>query len=119
MRIYEGRVTPAAVFLVDVAARLAGERVVAAGADRYRRAEAVDALTASGAALADGMARPGRERDSGRERRRAGVSAARTGGQAPASVESVLLASAITESSHPARRERESGHRQRRGRMGG
>ena len=46
--VYEGRVTPAAVFLADVAARLAGERVVAAGADRYRRAEALDALTASG-----------------------------------------------------------------------
>ena len=46
--VYEGRVTPASVFLADVAARLAGERVVAAGADRYRRAEALDALTASG-----------------------------------------------------------------------
>ena len=41
--MYEGRVTPAAAFLADVAARLTGERVVAAGADRYRRAEAVDA----------------------------------------------------------------------------
>ena len=45
--VYEGRVTPAAAFLQDVAARLAGERVVVAGADRYRKAEAQDALTAA------------------------------------------------------------------------
>ena len=46
--VYAGRVTPAAAFLSDVAARLAGENIVAAGADRYRRAEALDALTAAG-----------------------------------------------------------------------
>ena len=46
--IYTGRVTPAAAFLQDVATRLEGEKVVHAGADRFRRAEAVDALTAAG-----------------------------------------------------------------------
>ena len=46
--VYEGRVTPAAAFLQDCAARLSGERVVMAGADRYRKAEAMDALSAAG-----------------------------------------------------------------------
>ena len=46
--VYEGRVTPAAAFLLDLAARLEGEYVIAAGADRYRRAEAPDALAAAG-----------------------------------------------------------------------
>jgi phage terminase large subunit-like protein len=46
--VYEGRVTPAAAFLQDCAARLSGERVVVAGADRYRKAEAMDALSAAG-----------------------------------------------------------------------
>ena len=45
---YPGRVTPAAAFLADCAARLQGCRVVAAGADRYRRAEVEDALAAAG-----------------------------------------------------------------------
>lgn len=48
IRIYGGRVTPAAEFLGDVAARLAGERVIAAGADRYRQAEAIEATEAAG-----------------------------------------------------------------------
>ena len=39
LKIYEGRVTPVQEFLRDCAARLAGERVLAAGADRYRRSE--------------------------------------------------------------------------------
>ena len=34
---YPGRVTPAGEFLKDCAARLQGSRIVAAGADRYRR----------------------------------------------------------------------------------
>ena len=42
--IYGGRVTPVARFLADCAARLAGERVIAAGADRFRKAEAIQAL---------------------------------------------------------------------------
>ena len=48
LAVFEGRVTPAAAFLQDIAARLAGEDVVAAGADGYRRAEAIDALAAAG-----------------------------------------------------------------------
>ena len=44
LTLYAGRVTPAAVFLRDCAERLAGQRVIAAGADRYRRAEALQAL---------------------------------------------------------------------------
>ena len=44
LRVYAGRVTPVAEFLKDCAARLAGERVLAAGADRYRKAEALQAL---------------------------------------------------------------------------
>ena len=46
--VYEGRVTPAAAFLQSIAARLEGEYVIAAGADRFRRAEAVDALATAG-----------------------------------------------------------------------
>ena len=48
LAVYAGRVTPAAAFLQDVASRLAGENVVAAGADRFRRAEAMDAFAAAG-----------------------------------------------------------------------
>ena len=44
LKTYAGRVTPVAEFLKDCAARLAGERVLAAGADRYRKAEAMQAL---------------------------------------------------------------------------
>ena len=44
LSIYGGRVTPVSVFLKDCAARLAGERILVAGADRYRRAEGLEAL---------------------------------------------------------------------------
>ena len=44
LALYSGRVTPAGEFLRDVAARLAGEDVVMAGADRFRKAEAQQAL---------------------------------------------------------------------------
>ena len=44
LKVYAGRVTPVQEFLRDCAARLAGERVLAAGADRYRKAEAMQAL---------------------------------------------------------------------------
>ena len=44
LKVYEGRVTPVSAFLQDCAARLAGERVLAAGADRYRKAEAMQVL---------------------------------------------------------------------------
>ena len=44
LKFYAGRVTPVAEFLKDCAARLAGERVLAAGADRFRRAEAMQAI---------------------------------------------------------------------------
>ena len=45
---YRGRVTPVAAFLRDCAVRLAGSRVIAAGADRYRKAEAIQALESAG-----------------------------------------------------------------------
>ena len=48
LRVYAGRVTPVAAFLGDVSAALEGERILAAGADRYRRAEALEALEAAG-----------------------------------------------------------------------
>ena len=41
---YAGRVTPVSAFLRDCADRLAGERVLSAGADRFRKAEAIQAL---------------------------------------------------------------------------
>ena len=44
LALYSGRVTPAGEFVKDCAARLAGERIIAAGADRYRKAEARQAL---------------------------------------------------------------------------
>ena len=44
LKTYAGRVTPVAEFLKDCAARLAGERVLAAGADRYRKSEGLQAL---------------------------------------------------------------------------
>ena len=44
LALYAGRVTPVGEFLQDCAARLAGERIIAAGADRYRKAEARQAL---------------------------------------------------------------------------
>ena len=45
---YAGRVVPPSEFLKDCAARLAGERVLAAGADRFRRAAVITALEAAG-----------------------------------------------------------------------
>ena len=44
LRTYQGRVTPVGEFLKDCAARLTGCKVIAAGADRYRKAEALQAL---------------------------------------------------------------------------
>ena len=44
LRVYPGRVTPVSAFLGDVAVALAGERVIKAGADRYRAQEAIQAL---------------------------------------------------------------------------
>ena len=49
LHVYEGRITPVSEFLRDCAARLAGERVSQCGADRYRKAEAMQVL--DGAAL--------------------------------------------------------------------
>lgn len=43
---YPGRVTPVDLFLRDCMTRLHGQRVIAAGADRYRQGEALDALDA-------------------------------------------------------------------------
>ena len=44
LRTYAGRVTPVGEFLKDCAARLTGCKVISAGADRYRKAEAMQAL---------------------------------------------------------------------------
>ena len=44
LRTYPGRVTDVPMFLEDCADRLAGERVIACGADRYRKAEAQQAM---------------------------------------------------------------------------
>ena len=44
LKVYEGRITPVGEFLKDCAARLAGERVLSAGADRYRKSEAIQAI---------------------------------------------------------------------------
>lgn len=48
LRTYPGRVLPVGAFLGDVAASLTGSKVVAAGADRFRRAEAEQALETAG-----------------------------------------------------------------------
>ena len=48
LEIFEGRVTPVGRFLQAVAARLEGQKVLAAGADRYRKAEAEQALSDAG-----------------------------------------------------------------------
>ena len=45
---YSGRVVPAGEFLKDVRSRLAGERIIAAGADRYRKAEVLQAIDQAG-----------------------------------------------------------------------
>ena len=44
LAVYSGRLVPVGEFLKQVASRLSGCRVVAAGADRYRKAEAIQAL---------------------------------------------------------------------------
>ena len=94
---YAGRIVPPGEFLKDCAARLAGERVLAAGADRFRRAAVVTALEAVGirwpivwrgqgaSATADGSADV-----------RAFQSGVLTGRLHP--VESLVMASAIRES---------------------
>ena len=46
--LYPGRVTNVQNFLKDCAAQLKGERVIMAGADRYRKAEALQALEGAG-----------------------------------------------------------------------
>ena len=44
LAIYAGRLVPVGEFLKDCAARIAGCKVIAAGADRYRRAETLQAI---------------------------------------------------------------------------
>lgn len=49
LEVFDGcRVTPVAQFIERVASDLAGERIAAAGADRYRRAEVQQALSEAG-----------------------------------------------------------------------
>ena len=45
---YAGRIVPPGEFLQDCSSRLAGERVIVAGADRFRRAAVITALDAAG-----------------------------------------------------------------------
>ena len=47
LEVLGNRVTDAGAFLKNCAARLAGEQVLACGADRYRKAEAIQALEAA------------------------------------------------------------------------
>ena len=44
LQTYAGRITPVSAFLQDCAARIKGVRVLAAGCDRYRKAEAAQAF---------------------------------------------------------------------------
>ncbi len=48
LSVYQGKVTPVALFLRDCFARLEGETVLAVGADRFRRAEVETALALAG-----------------------------------------------------------------------
>ena len=48
LQLYAGRVTPVAQFLQDLAVRLDGVHVFAVGADRYRKAEALQAIDSAG-----------------------------------------------------------------------
>ena len=42
--LYAGRVVPVGEFLKDCAARLKGQTIIQAGADRYRKSEALQAI---------------------------------------------------------------------------
>ena len=48
LAVFSGRVTPASQFIGDIASRLSNVQVVAVGADRFRKSEAVQALEAAG-----------------------------------------------------------------------
>ena len=48
LRTYPGRVTPVAEFMADLAERVDSEMVVAVAADRFRRAEAIQAMEDAG-----------------------------------------------------------------------
>ena len=48
VKVYAGRVTPVSEFLRDCADRLKGERIIVAGADRFRKAEAMQAMDGAG-----------------------------------------------------------------------
>ena len=48
LEVFEGRITPVAVFLEQCLARLDGEQILLAGCDRYRKAEAQTALSNAG-----------------------------------------------------------------------
>ena len=48
LEVFEGRITPVAVFLERCFERLAGENILLVGCDRYRKAEAQTALTQVG-----------------------------------------------------------------------
>lgn len=48
LRVYDGRVTPVTPFLDELASSLAGERVLAIGADRYRKQDMLEAMALAG-----------------------------------------------------------------------
>ena len=48
LQVYPGRVTPVGAFLHDCADRLSGEKIIYAGSDRYRKAEAEQAMAEAG-----------------------------------------------------------------------
>ena len=48
LKIYPGRVTPVDQFLNDIANKIQGEKVLACGSDRYRRAETIQAMDEAG-----------------------------------------------------------------------
>ena len=54
---YGGRVTPVVESIQGMADRLAGQRVIACGADRFRRAEVLEGFERRRGDLAAGMAR--------------------------------------------------------------
>ena len=56
LELHDGRMVRVGVFLGKVAQRLQGQRVIVAGADRYRRAEAEQALSDAGVSWPVSMA---------------------------------------------------------------
>ena len=106
LRTYPGRVTDVAAFLRDVARDVGAVRV--AGADRYRRAEALQALEDSGVRWRMQWRGTGASATADGSARRARVSAGMVIGGKIRAVESLLMASALKEADDPHGRGRKS-----------